>query len=49
MKETKNMAQQINVSLNEIYKQLCPKCQKKVRDLIKDKLADDVVKRALEE
>jgi len=42
------MSQQINISLNEIYKQLCPKCQKKLRDLVKDKLADDMVKKALE-
>jgi len=40
---------QVNLSLKEIYGKLCPKCQKKLRDLVKDKLADQVVKDALEE
>ncbi len=38
----------MNLSLKEIYEKLCPKCQAKVRELIKDKLADQVVKDALE-
>ena len=40
---------QVNLSLKEIYSKLCPKCQKKIRDLVKEKLADQVVKQALEE
>ena len=40
---------QVNLSLKEIYGKLCPKCQKKIRDLVKEKLADQVVKQALEE
>jgi len=39
---------QVNLSLKEIYSKLCPKCQKKVRDLLKDKVADQAVKDALE-
>jgi hypothetical protein len=37
----------INLSLNEIYKVLCPKCQKKLKDLVKDKLSDQMVEEAL--
>ena len=35
----------INVQLNvrEIYKRLCPKCQKKIRELIKAKVTDQMV------
>ena len=40
---------QVNLSLKEIYKVLCPKCQKKIRDLVKERLADQVVEEALEE
>ena len=39
---------QVNLSLKEIYEKLCPTCQEKVRDLVKDKLTDQVVKDALE-
>lgn len=38
----------VNLSLKEIYGKLCPKCQDKVRDLVKDKLADLAVREALE-
>ncbi|MBA7714549.1 hypothetical protein ES703_123575 [subsurface metagenome] len=40
---------QVNLSLKEIYQKLCPKCQKTLRDILKDKLADQLVKQALEE
>lgn len=43
------MAIQINLQLAEIYKVVCPKCQKKIRDLVKDKMADDMIKSALED
>lgn len=39
---------QVNVSLKEIYSKLCPKCQEKVVDLVKDKVAEQAVKEALE-
>lgn len=39
---------QVNLSIIEIYQKLCPKCQKEVRELVKDKLGDDLVKEALE-
>lgn len=39
---------QINLSLKEIYSKLCPRCQEKLRGLVKDKMADQVVKQALE-
>ena len=39
---------QVNLSLKEIYSKLCPKCQEKLRDMVKEKLADQVVKQTLE-
>jgi len=39
---------QVNLSLKEIYQKLCPKCQKKLRDMVKEKLTDQAVKDALE-
>ena len=39
---------QINLNLKEIYQQLCPECQQKLLNLIKDKLADQAIKDALE-
>ena len=32
---------QVNLSLKEIYQKLCPECQKKVRDLVKEKVSDE--------
>ena len=43
------MASQISLSIKEIYGKLCPKCQAKLRGLLKDKIADQAVKDALEE
>lgn len=40
---------QISLSLKQIYKVLCPKCQKKLRDMIKDRLADQLVEQALQD
>jgi len=42
------VASQINLSLTDIYKELCSKCQEKVKDMVKDKLADQAIKDALE-
>jgi hypothetical protein len=39
----------VNLSLNEIYKVLCPKCREKLKDLVKGKLADQLVEQALEQ
>lgn len=38
----------INLNLKKIYEKLCPKCQEKVRDLIKEKLTDQAIKDSLE-
>lgn len=43
------MANQINLSIREIYSKLCPECQAKLKDLLKEKIADQTVKDALEE
>lgn len=40
--------QKISLSLKKIYEKLCPKCQEKVRDLIKEELTDQAIKDALE-
>jgi len=42
------MANQINLSIKEIYGKLCPECQAKLRELLKEKIADQTVKEALE-
>ena len=39
---------EINLALKEIYSELCPECKAKLRELVKGKLADQVVKEALE-
>jgi len=33
----------VQLSIKEIYVKLCPKCKRRVRELIKDKLSDQVV------
>ena len=40
--------QRIDLKLDKIYKVLCPDCQRKVRDMIKDKLTDQFIEEALE-
>jgi len=40
---------QVNLSLKEIYQKVCPECQKKIRDMVKDKLADRLVEQALKD
>jgi len=40
---------QVNLSLKEIYARLCPECQAKLRDMLKEKVADQAVKDALED
>lgn len=42
------MALQINLTLREIYKELCPKCKERLEAMVKEKMASDLVKRALE-
>jgi len=38
---------QVQLRLKEIYEALCPKCKKKIRKLIKEKITDDMVNRVL--
>lgn len=42
------MPEKIKVDIREIYRLLCPECKAKVSQMVKDKLADQVVKDALE-
>ena len=39
---------QVNLSLKEIYKVLCPKCQDEIVKLVHEKLTKDGIKRELE-
>jgi hypothetical protein len=38
---------QISLSVKEIYERLCPKCKKALKDLVRDKLADQMVEQML--
>jgi hypothetical protein len=40
---------QISLSVKEIYDRLCPKCKRALKDLIKEKLTDQMVERMLTE
>lgn len=35
----------VQLSIKEIYAKLCPKCRKEVKELIKNKLSDQVVEK----
>jgi len=37
----------IQLSVKEIYERLCPKCKRKVRELIKEKITEDMVNRVI--
>jgi len=37
----------IQLSVKEIYEKLCPKCKRKVRELIKEKITEDMVNRVI--
>lgn len=39
---------QVSLSLKEIYQAVCPECQEKLKQMVKDKMADDLVKQVLE-
>ena len=38
----------LNLTVTEIYGKLCPGCKEKMQQLVKEKMADDLVRRALE-
>lgn len=38
----------LTISLREINEALCPDCKAKLREITKDKIADELAKRALE-
>ena len=37
----------VQLAIPEIYKELCPKCKKKLRRLIKEKITDQMVSQVL--
>lgn len=43
------MSIQVNLSVKEIYAALCPECKKKLEEMVKGKIADDLAKKVLEE
>ena len=42
------MATKVDLDIKEIYRLLCPQCQKKLEDLVKDKLASRLAKNVLQ-
>ena len=40
-------AMQVQLAIPEIYAQLCPKCKKTLRKLIKEKISDEMVNQML--
>jgi len=39
---------QVNLSLSDIYKAVCPQCQEKIINLVKDKMTDQAIRQTLE-
>ena len=39
---------QVNLSLSEIYKCICPECKEKIVELVKDQLQDKAIRESLE-
>jgi hypothetical protein len=39
----------INLTMQEVYKVLCPRCRKRLKSLVKDKLTDKMVGQVLGE
>jgi uncharacterized protein with PIN domain len=39
---------QISLSIKEIYERLCPECKKKLRELIKEKITEQMVNEIVE-
>lgn len=39
---------QVNLSLNELYQELCPKCKEKMIAVIKDRMTDQAIRDTLE-
>jgi len=37
----------ITLTLKEVYQQLCPKCKNHIRELVRDKISDQLVDMAL--
>lgn len=41
------MSLQINLTMREIYKNLCPQCKRKLEKMVKEKMDEAMVKRVL--
>ena len=39
----------IQLTIKEIYERMCPKCKRRLRELIKEKITDDMVNQVLGE
>ena len=39
---------QVSLSLQEIYKKLCPECKKVVKQMVKEKMTDQAIEDSLE-
>jgi len=42
------MKAQVSLPLPEIYKALCPQCKVKIEELVREKLASEAIRAALE-
>ena len=38
---------QVQLNVREIYEKCCPKCRKKIRQLIRDKISEDMVSKVI--
>jgi len=38
----------VQLSLREIYEKLCPKCKKKVREMIREKITEEMISSVIE-
>lgn len=39
---------QVNLSLSDIFKVLCPECKEKIVELVKEKMTDQAIRQSLE-
>lgn len=40
--------EKVNVDIKEVYRLLCPECRERLKQLVKDKMTDQMVTGALE-
>ena len=43
------MSLTISIDLKKLYKQLCPECRKKLEEMVREQITEQLVKQALEQ